>query len=160
GANKDGGPLSQVYLNHSARAARLPDNPPTVAIARPGPTADANFLSTPAILDTQVISLTYRVADPDGDPIAFVRAWVSIDGGNNWRLALAASNAMTTELPTTGNSPNCSSAGCTYTFPWDTFASKFFGQSDQVVIRIQAYPSVRPRQGSVAGTYQRPYASA
>jgi hypothetical protein len=160
GVGKANGPLSQVYLNHSARAARLPDNPPTIALARPGPTANANFLSTPAILDTQVISITYRVADPDGDPIAGVRAWFSLDGGNNWRPAVAATGALTTELSTTGAGPNCSSAGCAYIFPWDTFASKFFGQSDNVVFRIQAYPSVRPRPGGVAGVYQRPFASA
>ncbi|HET9220963.1 MAG TPA: hypothetical protein VFO07_00580, partial [Roseiflexaceae bacterium] len=160
GINGASGPLSQIYFNHSARAARLPDNPPTITIARPGPTADASSFSTPAILDTQVISLTYRVADPDGDAIAAVRAWFSLDGGDNWRPAVAATGAVTTGLATTGASPNCSSAGCTYIFPWDTFASKFFGQSDNVVFRIQAYPSMRPQQGAVAGSYQRPFASA
>src|SRR5436853_533665 len=31
-----------------------------------------------------------------------------------------------------------------HTYTWDTFASGFFGQSDDVVFRIEAYPSVRP----------------
>jgi hypothetical protein len=157
GAN---GPFSQVYLNRSARAARLPENPPTVSIRRPGPADDGAFLSTPVILDSQVISLTYRLADPEGDPVAAVRASFSLDGGGSWHPAVPVSGTVTTDLPTAGNTPNCSAAGCTYSFAWDTFASKLFGQSDEVVVRIQAFPSARPRPGDVAGTYQRPFASA
>lgn len=37
------------------------------------------------------------------------------------------------------------------TFLWDTFASSFFGQSDNVVFRLQAYPA--PEQGGDAGSY-------
>ncbi|MGD9101661.1 MAG: proprotein convertase P-domain-containing protein, partial [Anaerolineae bacterium] len=60
------------------------------------------------------------------------------------------------------------SVGSQHTYTWDTFASGFFGQSDNVVLRLEAYPV--PSQGDQSGTYrytnqtpgpyQRPYASA
>ncbi len=55
-----------------------------------------------------------------------------------------------------------------HVYIWDTLASGFFGQSDNVVLRLVAYP--QPAQPSPTGTYkyynntpgpiQRPYASA
>ncbi|MBN1890565.1 MAG: VCBS repeat-containing protein [Thermoflexales bacterium] len=47
-----------------------------------------------------------------------------------------------------------------HVFVWDTFASAFFGQSDNVVFRIEAYPSLRPYTDTVPGPYQWPYAAA
>ena len=45
-----------------------------------------------------------------------------------------------------------------YTYNWDT--SGFFGLSDNVVFRLEAYPDLHPRRNSVPGPYQHPYASA
>ena len=42
---------------------------------------------------------------------------------------------ITTNLSTTNN-------GATYTFTWDVAASGFFGQSDNVVFRIEAIPAI------------------
>jgi len=39
-----------------------------------------------------------------------------------------------------------------HVFYWDTFASGFFGQSDNVVLRFEVYP--QPAQAAAAGTYQ------
>jgi hypothetical protein len=50
----------QVYLNHLV-GARLPNNPPSIAVARPGPTPAANFYSTPAILSDQHITIPYTL---------------------------------------------------------------------------------------------------
>jgi hypothetical protein len=47
----------------------------------------------------------------------------------------------------------------THVYNWDVFNSGFFGQSDNVVFRLEAYPSLHP---SITGVpvYQRPFASA
>jgi hypothetical protein len=47
-----------------------------------------------------------------------------------------------------------------HVFVWDTFASAFFGQSDNVVFRIEAYPSLLPYTNTTSGPYQWPYAVA
>lgn len=143
---------SAVYLNKLIRSSSLPNNSPAITLFRPGPTPDANFYSTPIVLDKQVIPVQYTLSDPEGDPVRVISATYSLDGGGNWRTAVPT-NTVTTDLA-------ASPAGTTHTFNWDTFASGFFGQSDNVVFRIVAYPSVRPQQNGVAGPYQRPYASA
>jgi hypothetical protein len=45
-------------------------------------------------------------------------------------------------------------------FIWDVYASGFFGQSDNVVLRLLAQPDPRPQPNQVPGPYQRPYVSA
>jgi hypothetical protein len=47
-----------------------------------------------------------------------------------------------------------------HTFKWDVLKSGIFGQSDNVVFRIAAYPSLRPQRNGVAGPYQRPYTAS
>ncbi len=42
----------------------------------------------------------------------------------------------------------------------DTLASGFYGQSDDFVLRVEAFPSYNPGNKGVAGPYQRPYLSA
>ncbi|MDQ2997161.1 MAG: VCBS repeat-containing protein, partial [Chloroflexota bacterium] len=151
------GSISQVFLNTTYRSARLPNNPPTVAITRPGPTLNADFYSTPAILTGPTIALPYTLADPESDPVARIRASYSLDGGANWRPARAVAGTPTTNL-------SASRAGTHYTFVWDIFAdgapaSGFFGQSDDVVFRMQAEPG-RSGPKSAAGPFQRPYAAS
>ena len=46
-----------------------------------------------------------------------------------------------------------------HTFNWDVIGSGFFGQSDNVVFRLEAYPSLAPLANS-APVFQRPYAAA
>jgi hypothetical protein len=62
-------------------------------------------------------------------------------------------NTQTTDLAT-------SPQGVHHTLYWDTFNSGVFGQSDNVVVRIIAYPDLRPRRNGVAGPYQRASAAA
>ena len=47
-----------------------------------------------------------------------------------------------------------------HTFNWDTFASGFFGQSDNVRFRIIAYPGASVSPNGAVGPYHRPYVSA
>ena len=122
---------SVVYLNGRADSVRrLPNNPPRIAVARPD-SPDANFQSTRLILDAPVITITYTLSDTERNPVRFVRAWYSLDGGDNWQPAVAATCTKTANLPT-GK----------HTFQWDT--SGFFGQSDNVVFRLEAYTDLKP----------------
>ncbi|HLE29878.1 MAG TPA: FG-GAP-like repeat-containing protein, partial [Anaerolineales bacterium] len=92
---------SQVFLNRVAQSARLANNPARIAVARPGVTRNANFFSTPTIIGSPAIPVTYTLYDPEGDPARFVRAYYSMDGGDNWRPAVAAGGTVTTPLSTT-----------------------------------------------------------
>jgi len=49
--------------------------------------------------------------------------------------------------------------GAQHTFVWDTFASGVLGQSDNVVVRMEAYPSLSSGPNGTP-VFQRPYASA
>ena len=51
------------------------------------------------------------------------------------------------------------SASLPYVYYWDTFASGFFGQSDDIVLRLQAYPDPSSAPNG-APVFQQPYASA
>ena len=130
-----------------------------MAVARPD-SPDANFQSTPLILDAPIIPITYTLSDPEEDRVRFVRAWYSQDGGGNWQRAVAAAGTITTNLVT-------SSEGRNYTYDWDVLASGFFGLSDNVVFRLEAYTDLKPAYtdlkpytSTVPGPYQHPYASA
>jgi FG-GAP-like repeat len=142
-----------VYRNRQIGVTNLANNMPSVAIHRPGPTSDAQSFSSPVILNSPTIRITYTLYDPEADQVGYVRAFYSLDGGGHWLPAVAAPGTVTTNL-------NTSTAGVQHTFSWDTFASNFFGASDNVVFRIQAYPSLRANRNGVPGPYQRPYVSA
>jgi hypothetical protein len=82
-----------------------------------------------------------------------VRAEYSLDGGGTWREAKPAAGTLTTSLAT-------SPAGEPHSFGWATFASGFFGKSDNVAFRIVALPGLSTPSGQVAGPFMRPYAAA
>jgi hypothetical protein len=144
-----------VCLNQSAMAAWPTNRSPAVAIARPDHTHDAAFFSTPAILGSQAIPITYTLIDPENGPVRFVRAFYSPDGGGRWLPAVATSSTITISL---GTSPW--PTGTAHLYVWDTFASGFYGRSDDVVFRIEAYSDLHPRVNSASGLYLRPFASA
>jgi hypothetical protein len=137
-----------VYLNPLARSKGVANNLPSVQVRRPVTTKEAGAGSTPIVLTERNISISYRLADPEGDPIAQVRAFYSLDGGGNWSPAVAAAGTPTNDLA-------AAKTGTTHTFTWDTFASGVFGQSDQVLFRIDALPSRRPQVAKAAGQFQR-----
>ncbi len=90
---------SYLYLNGLPRASRLPENPVSVAIRRPGGVPDAPYFSTPEILGSSIIPITYTLFDPEGSP-ADLRAYYSIDGGGRWQPAIATTETITTNLST------------------------------------------------------------
>jgi hypothetical protein len=147
----DGQP-NALYLNRARVPHRLANRPPTLRVGRPGRTADAGFYSTPDVLEHQLIPFTYTLSDAEGDPVRYVRAFYSPDGGGRW-FAAALTNTVVTDLVAVPS-------GSTHVLTWDTFASGFFGRSDDVVFRIEAYPGFQPAPNAVAGPYQWPYVAA
>jgi len=144
---------STVALNGVRRPERLPGNPPYLRVTRPGPSADGNLYSAATILADTTIPITYTLFDHEGEPIEHVEAFYSLDGGGHWLPAVAATGTITTNLA-------ASAAGTPHLFTWDTFQSGFFGQSDNVVLRLIAYPSVGSIEETVPGPFQWPYAAA
>jgi hypothetical protein len=136
-----------------ARGDALPNNPPLVRLDHPGPTPPATGYASPAILNSPLISLTYTLSDVESDPIRELRAFYSLNGGGQWLPALPASGTITANLAAAPD-------GTTHVFRWDTFASGLFGQSDNVVFRIEAYQGSLPVSNTVAGPFQLPYAAA
>jgi hypothetical protein len=71
-------------------------------VVRPG--RDANFFSTPIIQSSLVIPITNTLSDPQGDPVRFIRAFYSLDGGGKWYPAVAVSGTRPKyALTTLGN---------------------------------------------------------
>jgi hypothetical protein len=146
------GGVNHVYLNHARLPERLFNIPPHLFVNRPGLTANANHYASAEILEDPAIPITYTLFDAESDPIDHIFVSFSPDGGGDWLPAIAAGGTITTNLAT-------SPGGTNHVFVWDVFESGFFGQSDNVVLRIQAYPSLLPQSDAGAGPYQWPYAA-
>jgi hypothetical protein len=140
-AGNDG--ISRLY-NNRRDARSLPGSVPVVSITRPG--SDADLYSVPQTWANPVIPITYTLTDPQSAPVSFVRAWYSTDGGGHWLEAAAASGTITTSLET-------SPSGMLHIYNWDVFASRFFGNSDDVVFRLQAVPGIVNHPNIVPGPY-------
>jgi len=116
--------------------------------------APANFYAVPGIRQEGVIPITYSLFQPEGVPVRQVRAFYSVDGGGRWYPAVATTDTKTTNLSTSPYpTPTLTN---THVFQWDVFNSGFFGQSDQVVVRLEALPSLKPLANQVSGPYQYP----
>jgi hypothetical protein len=134
---------NRLYPN-AREAGSLPGSLPVVSVTRPG--SDADLYSVPETWANPIIPITYTLTDPQSDPVAFVRAWYSTDGGGHWRAAVAAGGTITTGLET-------SPSGTEYVYDWDVFASRFFGNSDNVVLRFQAVPGIVNHPHGIPGPY-------
>jgi hypothetical protein len=138
---------SAVYLsNRRDRSARA-NHAPSVRIAHPGPTDAANVGGSPVVLASPTITVSYTLSDAESDSVRFIRAQYSNDGGGTWSPAVPTTSTRTEHLAT-------SPEGITYDFGWDTFASQFFGQSDNVVLRIEAYGTLRGRSGATGAAHR------
>ncbi|CAG0931280.1 hypothetical protein TFLX_02063 [Thermoflexales bacterium] len=130
-ANVYGAP-NRIYTNRRYEPVQ-PGAVPMLQVTRPGPNANSYALSK--IWSDPIIPLTYTLSDRQGRPVKMINAWYSPNGGGQWLPAVAASGTSTTNLTT-------SSTGQAYTYMWDVAASGFFGQSDNVVFRLQAVPAI------------------
>jgi len=161
------GELSHVYLRQRPALLHYPEQPPTAVRLSlssdliTGTTAtslaSANFYATSGIRDTGIIPITYTLYHPASLPMR-LRASYSLDGGGQWLTAIAVSNTITTNLAA---SPYPSTTITnTHVFNWDVYASEFFGQSDNVIFRIEAWPDLHPILNHLPNIFQHPYVSA
>lgn len=124
--------------------------------------APANFYAIPGIRQSATIPITYTLFNPQSKPVSAIRVYYSLDGSfsgerRNWRVAMATSDTQITDL---GTSPYPTrTVTNTHVFHWDVWNSGFFGQSDNVVLRIEALPSFKPTPNDVPGPYLYSYVS-
>jgi subtilisin-like proprotein convertase family protein len=94
-----------IYFNEISSSARQVNRLPVTSLTRPNPLFNANFAYVDPLARTPVIPMTYTLSDPEGDPVRFIRAYYSPDGGGKWYTATAASGTVTTNLATTTTVP-------------------------------------------------------
>jgi hypothetical protein len=143
------------YLYINQRDARTSTAPiPTVHSSFPiglgTASGSANFFSSAHIWADQTIAFDYILSHPDSWPVKEIAAFYSLDGGDNWLPATPAADTQTSNLTT-------SPGGVTHTYTWDVYASGVMGNSDNVVFRLVAIPSISPATASnhVSGPYLR-----
>ncbi len=157
-----------IYLNARQGTVGLPNQAPRVTIGHPIQGGNANYYASGERITDITIPIPYLLTDPEADPVGQVVGYFSLDGGGSWQEAIPTTDTQVVNLST---SPDFSSAVTgAHVFKWDTFASGFFGRSDQVVFRIDVFD--RPALGagepsaafvytnSLRSNYQRPSASA
>ena len=156
--NKNG--ATTLHINGTQWTSGLPKTSPYLTVDRPitAPVAD---LYVPSILITDTeITIPFTLFGADGDVVAQVQGEYSFNGGGEWLPAVPTSGTQTDQLAV-----SAWPTGTAHTFTWDTFASGFFGRSDNVVFRLTAL-SVPTGTNSyvytnaVPSPIQRPFASA
>ena len=122
----------RAYENLRRRRTLPMDDPPYVTIPRPGPSADADFFSTPHIIQAAKIPITYTLFDPEGDIVPKIFPEFSPHGGGQWFPAAPGPGGDgTTNLAA---SPD----GTLHIFVWHAEVDLI--KSDNVVFRIRAQP--------------------
>ena len=86
----------------------------------------------------QRIPITYTLYGPADTPVGRIELEYSPDGGGRWLPAVPTTDTLTTSLAA-APFPSTTLTN-THVYTWDTFASGFFDQSDNVVLRLRAYP--------------------
>jgi hypothetical protein len=141
----------EIFRNDSGNAGPL-DSPTQVHVRQPGGPA-ANLLAGATVLEATTIAVPFTLKDRESDPVGHLRAEYSLDGGGQW---LEARGVFTSPADTPPGAPfPTSPAGVGYTFTWNSFESRLFGQSDTVVLRILAYPTPWKTAPTTAGQFRR-----
>ncbi len=140
------GQQNRIHVNGARLTAQPGNRGPYVSLARPVTTGNADLYSTPVILDGGIVSMPYTLFDPENDSVGRVTAFYSLDGGGHWLPAVPTTDTITTNL-----AASSWPTGTSHVFTWDVLASGVFGQSDNVVVRLEAYP--QPVCTGITGTY-------
>ena len=125
--------VTPAHLPEVATSA-LSDNPPYVTLSRPGSTADAYLYSAPERLaqpETPVVTVHYRVYDPEGDPLTNTHFEYSFNAGGHWNVATPAQG---TAAPLT----QTSASGVAGVFIWDAAADDVLGDETRFRIRVSS----------------------
>ncbi len=150
--------VNMVTLNRSRRASSQTGGLKLATLARPDGSPDANYFASPTILLDQRIPITYTLYGPANVPFGHVELDYSPDGGGHWLPAVATTDTIKTTLTATPF-PTATLTN-THVYTWDRFASGFFDRSDNVVLRLKAYPGTGVARNGVPDAHQWPYANA
>ncbi len=124
--------VNRLYQNLRRGSAPQMNNPPYLTISRPGITDEADFFSTPQIIQAADIPISYSLFDPEGDIVPKIFPEFSPNGGGQWFPATPGSGGDgITNL-------TASPAGTPHTFVWHAAANLI--KSDNVIFRIKAQP--------------------
>ncbi len=137
---------NQVYINELQGRKALVGSSLHLTIEEPYQGSSADFYASPQILSTEAITVPFILRDENEVPVGHIEVYFSVDGGDFWQPAVLT-RTRTTNLAT-------SVAGSRHELVWDTFASKFFGKSDNVVLRMKAFDTPQDDQVEVSGTYR------
>lgn len=131
-----------------------PNRLPKIVVAQPGNTVGAGPYASAQLFAQQAIQFDIALYDPEAKPVD-ISVFYSLDGGGQWFPALPTANTKTQALATkNGNGP------VTHPFQWDVYASNYLGQSDQVLLRVEARPSALPKQSQTAELNRFPHSAA
>jgi uncharacterized repeat protein (TIGR01451 family) len=135
-------------------ATPLLSSPPYVYVDRPGDTCDAYLYSSPEILaypgsdPSHVVTVTYRLYDPDGEPVASTSFEYSLDG----EVWLPATPAPSSPPPITET--NGSLMGI---FVWDALADGAVGDSARIRVSVVGQEAAGPLQRASGSGISPPF---
>ncbi|MEM7132272.1 MAG: FG-GAP-like repeat-containing protein [Chloroflexota bacterium] len=129
----------RVVENTIQDEINFPTKLPNISIVHPGTTPAAGYGSAALRINDAILPVAYTVTSSTAKPLGQLQVSYSLNGGGEWFPAVGATLPPTTTLPGS------------YVFNWDTLASGFFGESDNVVLRFEL-PIQAPSTNS--GTYQ------
>ena len=118
---------------------------PILNISQPMTTAVSPFPLPSELYTNDEISIPFSLIDSENESIGYVAGHYSLNGGGQWFPAIPTPDTITTNLTTDG---------AMHIFKWDTFASGFFGQSDNVVFRLIAYNQIPADFATTTGTFR------
>ncbi|MCB0032560.1 MAG: VCBS repeat-containing protein, partial [Anaerolineales bacterium] len=145
GYNSPGNGWFSDYIEvYQGMISPQPSNNMSVKIMETGA---ADFYGRPEVLTGRYITMPFKILDVDGDKAIRIEAEYSPNGGGKWYPAIHRDS--TTNII----SGSFLSDGTTYEYYWDTFASGLFGQSDNVVFRLTAYPSYQSGPNRIGEAY-------
>ena len=117
--------------------------------------APANHYALSAIQESGSIPVEYTLRSADGLPPRQVAAAYAPGAPS-----AESQRWLPVELTEPISLPAVIADGSTHTLTWDVFGSGFFGRSDNVIVRMEAYPSYVPVAHGTAGPYQTAAVSA
>lgn len=137
-----------------AKPLRASDRLPQLVVRQPGNTVGAGPYASPTLFAQRTIAIPFTLYDPEAKPVD-LRVYYSLDGGGQWLPAQPTPNTPTRRLATLNTN-----APVPYTFTWDVYASNVWGQSDNVLLRLEVQPSTQPARNRKAISYRYPYVAA
>jgi len=132
----------RVYLSEKSQFTRFYFN----NLQRPGSSHNADSYSSTELVDDNLVAIPFTLSAPRDNFIGGVVGSYSLNGGGNWRPAVAENEDELVNLETMPE-------GTEHIFLWNIFDSDIFGQSDNVVFRLVAYAQPLPTSSTSQFSY-------